>query len=647
MEPKKLTKQEFADKYGYDPRTRTSTKAPTQGAVGGSNTMSAKELLAQMRSGSTTTGTPMAQTTGGTASDLLAQMRSTTATSPSGYKPGKFIQALEDVRPDYSGGTLSDISAGLGDVGVGVVKGAVRMPVNILQAITPDKMWGENSLLNSDSERARAFESATKGKTGLQKLGATGVDVASLVTPVGAEKGALTLSQLAGKGAGNLASKLVGSNTGMLAKGITKLAPIVGESVAGTAMLGGNAGDVGLDVGIGLLSPVASRVLKGIRNVKISPATRMAIGEVVGSSKMADKVIEDAAKIVNENGPEIQKSFENGRKIMGEIVTPAQIGNIFGAKNGLVTEDAMQRFNEVSDVIMHSYLPDLGPGGRFDWSKANTKLATDIDLFKRALDTGESKIGNIPVNTSNMLKNTESIMGSSFRNKNKPRVNKALANLSSVINDFLNTSGLGTNASRSKGILPLSNVDALKQEISILSRAAEDAGDRVSQKVYVSALESIDKINESSAKTAGFKDAYDKYRQAKDGYSFLKNVEDVMRVVRNSKNPEATKQLTTHIVGLISGAQFGPLAYYPARILTKIFGDSMAKRAITGLKSDPIRQGLAMKRDVANQAIVNDLKNAVSSNKYSNMVINKMKRGPKDTKTRSKLVETIAKQSKK
>ncbi len=35
FDTQKLTKQEFADKYGYDPRTRTSTQA--QGAVGGSN----------------------------------------------------------------------------------------------------------------------------------------------------------------------------------------------------------------------------------------------------------------------------------------------------------------------------------------------------------------------------------------------------------------------------------------------------------------------------------------------------------------------------------------------------------------------------------------------------------------------------------
>ena len=43
MEPKKLTKQEFADKYGYDPRTRTPTKAPTSGAVGGSNVSTGKQ----------------------------------------------------------------------------------------------------------------------------------------------------------------------------------------------------------------------------------------------------------------------------------------------------------------------------------------------------------------------------------------------------------------------------------------------------------------------------------------------------------------------------------------------------------------------------------------------------------------------------
>ena len=111
MESKKLTKQEFAEKYGYDPRTRTSVKAPSTGAVGGStastgSTTNAKELLAQIRGGNTTT-TVSESVSGNGAQDMLAQIRSTSPTSDSGYKPGKVLQALKKGYDlDYSGGFL-------------------------------------------------------------------------------------------------------------------------------------------------------------------------------------------------------------------------------------------------------------------------------------------------------------------------------------------------------------------------------------------------------------------------------------------------------------------------------------------------------------------------------------------------------------
>lgn len=638
MEPKKLTKQEFADKYGYDPRTRTSVKAPTMGAIGGSSepkqTLTPEEVQMAMTSQPKQTLTP----------DEVAKISGMGA-NESGYKPGKFIQSMEDIRPDYSGGTLSDIGEGLGDIGVGVAKGITRMPVNIAQALTPDKMWGENSLLNSDSERARAFESATKGKTGLQKLGATGVDVASLFTPVGLEKGGATIAGLAGKGTGSLAKLATGSNTGMLAKGLNYVAPIVGESVAGTAMLGGDAGDIGGDVAISVALPtVLKPAYKYLKNINISPAARASIGDFLGNSKMSEESIQQAAKIVEENGPELAKSNEAGRKIMGEIVTPAQVGSIFGGKTGLVTEEATREFGEVSDVIMNSYLPELGAGQRFDWSKANTQLATDVNDAKKALEIGESKIGKIPVDTTNIIKETKSSMGASFYGKHKPDINDSLQNVQNIFNKFLSTGGLGTKASRSKGILPLTNVDAAKQSISVLARAAKDSGDTVAQKVYVSALDAIDNINAAHTKRAGFTETYADYLAAKSNFSFLKKTEQVMKAMRNAKNPETTKQLTSHIIGLISGSQFGPLAYYPARVLSKILGDSYAAAKINSLHTDPVRQLQALKRRASASDLTSRLTNAKPSNKYSEMVVNQMKRGPKSTKTRSKLAETIAKQ---
>jgi hypothetical protein len=647
----KITRSQFIQKYGFDPHDKSSytQQAPTNGAIGGSS--EPKQMLTPDEVANAISQQPQ-QTL---SADEVAKISGAGTQTPSDYKPGKFIQALEDIRPDYIakgqgsgvngkrtfGDIYHNIGEGMADTGVGIVKGATRMPVNIVQALTPDSMWGDNSLLNSESERAKAFESATKGKTGLQKLGATSFDVASMFTPVGLEKGGATLAGLAGKGALSGTERLLAGNTGRLANIARKVAPSIGETVAGSAMLGSDD-SLPTDVGIAVVAPYVPKIINGIRGIKLSPSTIASLSEITGSSKMADDAVNRAIEVVNKNGPEMQKSINTGRKIMSEIVKPSQIGTIFGdKKTGLVTEDAMRKFNEASDVIMHTYLPYAASGGKFDWSKANTKLLQDEMLSKTSLDKAEKVIGNIPVNTSNIISDAKSQLGTMFKKSSGPTVTKAIDNFDSILNEYIATPGLGTKASRSSGILPLASVDGMKQKLWALKDAATTPDEG---KIYTVLANSLDKANASHANQAGLKDAYDLYLSEKGNYSFLQDIKKVMKTISNSKNPEATSQLTSHIVGLISGSQFGPLAYYPARLLSKIFGDTMANRAINSLHSDPIKSIQRGARAAENASRAEALTNSVSKNKYQDLVISQMKRGPKSTAKRSGLAEIIAKQ---
>jgi hypothetical protein len=635
----KLTRSQFKAKYGFDPY---ESSAPSTGAISGSvgttQPMGAKEMLAQIRGGATTPSTQQ-PVVGGSAKDMLTQIRSGAMQSQESFKPNKFVQAMEDYRPDYikkgegSGKdgkrNFADISKNINegflDFSVGSAKALTRMPVNIIQALTFDKMFGENSLLNSDSERAQAFESATKGNTGLQKTGATAFDIASLFVPVGGQANAatkgLTLAQLASKGAGTATKALTGTNTGMLASGLNRLAPLVGESVATTAMLGGDAGDVGLDVGIGLISPFLPKIISGVSNVKLSPATKASIAEVVGSSKMADDAIEQAVKIVNENGPELEKTITSGRKIMREMFKDSQIGEIFGGKNKLADSDAIDKFNEVSDVIMHSYLPEVGMGKRLDWTNAFNKLEVDELATKEALDMSEQLIGKLPVNTNDVFIVGRNNLGGKFNQQYKPIINEAVSDVQGIFNKYLQTSGLGTKSARSQGILPLQNVDAVRQGINNL--ISEAGSDQIKKKVYMAMKSAIDTVGAAVSNKAGLGDIFQQYLVDKNNYSFLQDTKEVLKKLRDKNNPFTTTQITDHLIGLSAGGvlnnasnrgSIGALAYYSGRLISKLFGNQIGKIKVKSMSNDPVR-------------------NALSNQRFENI-----------QKGRSELAETIAKQ---
>jgi len=520
------------------------------------------------------------------------------------YKPGKFIQALEDIRPDYiekgqgsgEGGkrTFGDIyhniGEGIGDVGVGVVKGITRMPVNIAQTLTPDAMWGENSLLNSDSERAQAFASATKGKTGLQKLGATGVDVASLLTPVGLEKGGATLAGLAGQKAGTLAKLATGGNTGMIASGINKLAPIVGESIAGTAMLGGDAGDIGADAAISVALPtVLKPAYKYLKSTLSGPMANKIIGEVVGSGSMAQRGIDDAIKIINENPEKKMEIIKDGRDIITSIVSPTFIRDNFGQ-----TGDAVNKFNEAADLVMTYYAPKPSAGKTLDWSEGATKLANDINEAGSLKTEAVKMLGNIRTKASDVF--TQAVKQLDSATKKSNGFTDAKNKITEIINKSLSND---YNEYGKFGELDLEALDKLKNDLWSLRESASSVDEK---RVYAQFRDSIDTRIREQAKKSGKSDLYKDYLRENSEYSLLKDTEKIMKSLANKNNPLYTSQMFDHVFGLASsgllsdavgsgGAKLG-MTYAAMRLLSKMIGKTVGDAKLKGISTNPYRRAI-------------------------------------------------------
>lgn len=218
------------------------------------------------------------------------------------FKGNSFTQAMENYRPDYikkgegsgvggkrtAGDIYNNVATAIEDVGVGTFKGLARTPVKLVQALTPDKAFSADSVFNSESDRAKAFGSATKGKTGAQKLGATGVDIGTLLAPVGA----------AGKAVGTAveaipevaqAVKTIGT-AGKLARFAPRAAQAVTEGVVGDAAVSGKVDPV-TSIGIGVGLPAVTGLIKGAPAVGkgVKKAIDLASGK---SSGTVDEVLD-------------------------------------------------------------------------------------------------------------------------------------------------------------------------------------------------------------------------------------------------------------------------------------------------------------------------------------------------------------------
>lgn len=581
----KITRSQFIQKYGFDPHDPASftKQAPPNGAVGGSvdtapkQTLTPDEVSAAMSQPPQTLSADEVAKIGGISGDV---------SSDSGYKPGKLVQALEDYRPDYSGGTWNDISEAGADIGVGMAKGLIRMPVNIAQALTPDAMWGENSLLNSDSERAKAFASATKGKTGLQKLGATGVDVASLFTPAGLEKGGATLAGLAGQKTGTLAKLATGSNTGMIAGGINKIAPIVGESVAGTAMLGGNAQDIGGDVALSLALPtILKPAYKYLKSTFSGPTAKTIVGEMVGSGSMANRGIDDAVKVISQDTEKKLGVIGEGRKIVENMVSPLFVKSNFGT-----TEADVQKFNEAADLVMTYYAPKPGPNRVMDWTEGATKLAQDLDEAGSLRSSALNMLGDISTDPNNVFSQTVRQLEGSTKKSNG--FIKAQGNVKNIINNALSNP---YNTLGKEGRLDLESLNKFKNDMWELRSQANNTDEK---EVYKKFAEAIDTRIGNEAKKAGKGELFKDYLRENAEYSLLKDTQKIMQSLANKSNPMYTTQMFDHAFGLASAGMLSGgdvksgITYAAMRMLSKMAGRTFGDAKLRSISSNPYRRAI-------------------------------------------------------
>lgn len=619
MEQKKLTRQEIIDKYGYDPKTRTSTKAPTSGAIGGSGVPEAvgtptqkkpiEQALAEIRGVQSGQRKPIDQ--------ALAEIRSGGVTD-SGFKPGKLVQAMEDYRPDYIekgqgsgedgkrtfGDIYHNIGEGMADVGVGVVKGVTRMPVNIAQALTlltPDSMWGENSLLNSDSQRAQAFASATKGKTGLQKLGATGFDVVSLFNPFSAEA---TIGGLAARGGGKLAQlatrgiDIAAENPSLVQKGaglLQKVVPAVADSVVSGAVVGKGGDNVGTDTLIGAVNPTAKFAYKEIGDILGKPIAKSIIASVkdsvFGGRAATDAVLNEMTNFVKTTGKEgieaQAKQMVTNRGVFSKMLQTFK-GNWFGYGS-----KADSTFNDAADLISTRYMPHAeSAGDMVDLTKSHDLLQSD-----------KVDVGNMLADAKSVFANAKtpakSVKQSFYATMQSAGVNTT-TDAYRGIRDYV-IKRIDTLAEMRGGHLTASDIDGIRHDIGVqMGKLADTEGTLLG--MYKQAYKSFASQVEKSGIKAGQNKAVDLYKKTNQQYGTLLDAEAMMqRISKMKSNPFGlswTEKRATQLglgagMGAITGnLGAGGLTFFAAQPLTELLSHTIAKAKIYTMKTDPLMNAI-------------------------------------------------------
>lgn len=595
-------RQKFIAAYGFDPVSIPKPKAPAQGAIGGStntpkvgDVISAEDfakLSSQPAVGSVISAEEFAKLSG-------------QQPQQSGFKPGKFVQALEDVRPDYSGGFLSDVGEGMGDVGVGVVKGVTRMPINILQALTPDKMWGENSLLNSDSERAQAFASATKGKTGLQKFGATAFDVATLFNPFSAEA---TIGGLASRGGGKLAQlatrgiDIAAENPSLVQKGaglFQKVLPSIADSVVSGAVVGKGGDNVGTDTLMGAAFPTAKFAYKEIGDILGKPLAKSIIASVkdsvFGGKAATDAVLDEMTNFVKTTGKEgidaQAKQMVTNRGVFSKMLQTFK-GNWFGYGS-----KADSTFNDAADLISTRYMPHAEiVDGTLDLTKSHDLLQADKLAEGDMLSRAKSTFADAKTAAKNVKQSFYATMQSAGVNTTTDAYRG--------IRDYV-MKRIDTLAEMRGGHLTASDIDGIRHDLGVqMGKLADTEGTLLG--MYKQAYKSFASQVEKAGKNAGQKEAVDLYQKSNQRYSQLLDSEAMMqRMSKMKSNPLGLTQQQRHGIQLVAGSiggfgtmnpMTGGITYFASIPLTKMLSDTIAKGKILSMKADPLMNALKESR---------------------------------------------------
>lgn len=607
----KLTRSQFKEKYGWDPldkggaSTPIPTSTPSTPSTPSTTGPSVTFTDAQMKRLSGQSSEPVSftneqkayiESVGGLEAFRTTPQQNTQPAEQK-FKPNKFTQAMEDYRPDYSGGVFSDISEGLGDVGVGVVKGVTRLPVNLLQAVTPDKMWADNSVLNSESERAKAFGSAVRGKTGLQKLGATGVDLATLFTPVGGS----TVAARAGVGAGRLAELATGGAkaaeltglTGKAVRGSRAVARGIGESMGGSALLGQSSENFQSDVLFGAGIPLAGYAYSKLKPMINSRGVKEIIAGLkdykAGANEFSDKIMQDAIDEVSKMTPEqLENSIsaiKENRSTFDKIMKPLKV-NIFGAGS-----KGEARFNKASDIVTLHYMKDasINANDTINWTRAIDTVKNDKDVIGDFIGRAYSTIQDVAIPAKTAARSLKSKLATLGLNKYGPG-GKIYRTLNQKLTEYARES-----ASGGVGNITVKQLRGLEEWVS--ASIASNSENPVLKRLYTITKEGIQDLIESSAKKSGNKEIADFIGAQRGVYSQLSDAELLMESLSKAKtNPlglsSVQKQSLQYIaggvgsgVGAVLGGGMGavagaPISFFAAKGLSDLLSSAVAKRKI-------------------------------------------------------------------
>lgn len=329
-------------------------------------------------------------------------------------KRSAFIDSMENIRPEYVqkgmgsgkefynektgesgtrrtfGDIYKNISEGLGDIAVGTAKAVIRTPVHLGQIISKMNGYGGNNIFNKDSAQGQYFDSATKGKTGLQKFGATAADLTMMAVPVGAvEKATVAGAQGAMKALPKVAQVVEQAGTlGKFARAIPKIVGSAAGGAVGDAMSQGRvtpggvaAGAVGGAVGLAAARKLLGRTptlaeLAEIAGNKIDEGDSFAIGKknqaVQDFNDSFDKLIKGKRlqdKIEKANG-KLSSLDDNGVKDVRDVIFRNG-----GSVGEIVTDPSTGKQVVSTQKVTEKYLKDIG-----EYAKKNDALlATQKD----------------------------------------------------------------------------------------------------------------------------------------------------------------------------------------------------------------------------------------------------------------------------
>ena len=252
------------------------------------------------------------------------------------------------------GEVLGNVNNGLQDVATGLGKFAIRTVPNVVSALTPDSIWGSDSVFNGESQRHKDFNQAMTGKNAGEKIGATLGDIATLAVPIGeVGRGASLLAERAPQLA-EIASKA--GTGGKIARFAPKLAGAVAENTLGSAVLGkGNGYDSFGDFAKDSLLAGGVTAGLGALGAGYKAAKFMTEG---GKAKVLDEATNYAKQFAQKLEDGTASKFDIGRMRQAESDFKTSLQKLISGTKGRIGKKIDEAIR-VGDAKLASTLSDL------------------------------------------------------------------------------------------------------------------------------------------------------------------------------------------------------------------------------------------------------------------------------------------------